>query len=236
MHYRDLRGWLKGVDSFGELRIVEGADWNQEIGAVAEVAAQSDPSRRYCSIRSKIIRRAGASSPACTIPTLKRQCLTNHLPLDYTRDQFIDAWKKRLDKPELIPPRVVDSGPVLENIFEGKDIDLLSLPAPHWHEGDGGRYLRLARHDDHARFRRRLDQRRLLPRDGARSRYVGALHFARPPRQHSSAKIFRQRASRSPWRSASVPIRYCGSSARWKSLPDNRNTITPAACVGKVTK
>ena len=39
MHYRDLRGWLEGVDSFGELRIVEGADWNQEIGAVAEVAA-----------------------------------------------------------------------------------------------------------------------------------------------------------------------------------------------------
>ena len=43
MHYRDLRGWLKGVDSFGELRVVEGADWNQEIGAVAEVAAQSNP-------------------------------------------------------------------------------------------------------------------------------------------------------------------------------------------------
>ena len=37
MHYRDLRGWLEGVESFGELRVVEGADWNQEIGAVAEV-------------------------------------------------------------------------------------------------------------------------------------------------------------------------------------------------------
>ena len=42
MHYRDLRGWLEGVDSFGELRVVEGADWNQEIGAVAEVAARSE--------------------------------------------------------------------------------------------------------------------------------------------------------------------------------------------------
>ena len=63
-------------------------------------------------------------------PTLKRQCLTNHLPLDYTRDQFIDAWKKRLDHPTLLPPRVVDCGPVMENVFEGKDIDLLSLPVP----------------------------------------------------------------------------------------------------------
>ncbi len=43
MHYRDLREWLASVDSFGELRIVEGADWNQEIGAVAEVAARSEP-------------------------------------------------------------------------------------------------------------------------------------------------------------------------------------------------
>ena len=67
--------------------------------------------------------------------------MTNHLPLDYTRDQFIDASKKRLDHPKLIPPRVVDSGTVLENVFEDKDIDLLSLPAPHWHEGDGERYI-----------------------------------------------------------------------------------------------
>ena len=43
MHYRDLREWLEGVRSFGELRIVEGAHWNQEIGAVAEVAAQLSP-------------------------------------------------------------------------------------------------------------------------------------------------------------------------------------------------
>ena len=43
MHYRDLRGRLEGVDSFGELRIVEGADWNQEIGAVAEAAAHAAP-------------------------------------------------------------------------------------------------------------------------------------------------------------------------------------------------
>jgi 3-polyprenyl-4-hydroxybenzoate decarboxylase len=43
MHYRDLRDWLDGVESFGELRIVEGAHWNQEIGAVAEVAAHTEP-------------------------------------------------------------------------------------------------------------------------------------------------------------------------------------------------
>jgi hypothetical protein len=53
MHYRDLRGWLDGVDSFGELRIVEGAEWRKW---------PPNPNRRlpYYSIRSKIIRLAGA--------------------------------------------------------------------------------------------------------------------------------------------------------------------------------
>lgn len=40
-----------------------------------------------------------------------------------------------------IPPRVVDSGPVKENIIEGNDIDLYELPVPKWHGGDGGRYI-----------------------------------------------------------------------------------------------
>ncbi|MGZ9257655.1 MAG: UbiD family decarboxylase domain-containing protein, partial [Candidatus Binatia bacterium] len=141
MHYRDLRGWLDGVDSFGELRVVEGADWNQEIGAVAEVAAQSNPPPAVLFDKIKDYPAGRRVLTGVHNPTLKRQCLTNHLPLDYTRDQFIDAWKKRLDHPTLLPPRVVDSGPVLENVFEGKDIDLLSLPVPWWHEGDGGRYI-----------------------------------------------------------------------------------------------
>ncbi|HEX2640151.1 MAG TPA: UbiD family decarboxylase, partial [Pyrinomonadaceae bacterium] len=141
MHYRDLRGWLERVDSFGELRVIEGADWNQEIGAAAEVAAQLDPPPAVLFDRIKDYPAGRRVLTGIHNPTLKRQCLTNHLPLDYSRDQFIEAWKKRLDHPKLIPPRAVSSGPLLENVFEGQDIDLLSLPAPHWHEGDGGRYL-----------------------------------------------------------------------------------------------
>ncbi|HEX6175983.1 MAG TPA: UbiD family decarboxylase, partial [Candidatus Binatia bacterium] len=84
MHYRDLRGWLEGVESFGELRVVEGADWNQEIGAVAEVAARSETPPAV--LFDKIIGYPAGRRVLTGIhnPTLKRQCLTNHLPLDYT--------------------------------------------------------------------------------------------------------------------------------------------------------
>ena len=121
--------------------MVEGADWNQEIGAVAEVAARSETPPAVLFDKIKDYPAGRRVLTGIHNPTLKRQCLTNHLPLDYTRDQFIDAWKKRLNHPNFLPPRVVDSGPLMENVFEGKEIDLLSLPVPFWHEGDGGRYI-----------------------------------------------------------------------------------------------
>jgi 4-hydroxy-3-polyprenylbenzoate decarboxylase len=46
-----------------------------------------------------------------------------------------------LNQSRLVAPNVVSQGPILENVVEGDDIDLLSLPAPQWHEEDGGRYL-----------------------------------------------------------------------------------------------
>ena len=39
--YKDLRGYLDAVDKLGELRIVDGADWDLEVGAITEVAART---------------------------------------------------------------------------------------------------------------------------------------------------------------------------------------------------
>ena len=39
--YKDLRGYLDAADKLGELRIVDGADWDLEIGAITEVAARA---------------------------------------------------------------------------------------------------------------------------------------------------------------------------------------------------
>jgi UbiD family decarboxylase len=140
MPYQDLRDWIQRVEQFGELKTVQGADWNREIGAVTEVAARGETSNAilFDNIRGY---PAGHRVLVGMNSSLKRQCLTTNLPLDYDRMQFIHAWKTRLNHPTLIPPRVVNDGPLLENVFEGKDIDLLSLPVPHWHEEDGGRYI-----------------------------------------------------------------------------------------------
>ena len=41
--HEDLREWLKRVDEIGELKVIEGADWNLEIGAIAEMIYHANP-------------------------------------------------------------------------------------------------------------------------------------------------------------------------------------------------
>jgi hypothetical protein len=43
MQYTDLRDWIQKVDELGELRRVDGADWNLEMGAITEVYARNEP-------------------------------------------------------------------------------------------------------------------------------------------------------------------------------------------------
>jgi len=41
LQYTDLRDWLKKVEEMGELKIVRGADWNLEVGAIADLVAKN---------------------------------------------------------------------------------------------------------------------------------------------------------------------------------------------------
>ena len=45
-----------------------------------------------------------------------------------------------MTKSQPLPPRIVERGPVLENVIK-KEINVLKFPAPLLHEQDGGRYL-----------------------------------------------------------------------------------------------
>ena len=140
MSYTDLREWIERVDDLGELSRIDGADWDLEIGALTEVAGHGLGTSALLFDRIKDYP-AGYRVLVGMIESLKRAALTTNLPTDIGRDQFIAAWKERLNQPTLIPPRYVDRGPILENVFTGKEIDILKLPVPRWHDQDGGRYV-----------------------------------------------------------------------------------------------
>jgi len=76
-----------------------------------------------------------------TLNTTKRLAMTLHMDTNYTRLQFVKDIKKHITDLTYIKPEVVKDGPVMENVFEGKDIDMFKFPTPKWHELDGGRYI-----------------------------------------------------------------------------------------------
>ena len=50
------------------------------------------------------------------------------------------AYRNRMKNYTPIPPRVVKTGPVLENIDRDGDVNVLKFPVPLLHERDSGRY------------------------------------------------------------------------------------------------
>src|SRR5438045_2411061 len=53
----------------------------------------------------------------------------------------MDYWRRVLRGLEPIPPRVVDSGPIMQHVQRGDEVDLTRFPAPVWHAKDGGRFI-----------------------------------------------------------------------------------------------
>ncbi len=91
MSYKDVREWIRQVEEMGELKIVEGADWNLEIGALSVLASkhkENSPALLFDRIKDY---PAGYRILVGFFESLKRSALTTNLPLDITREGFIQA-------------------------------------------------------------------------------------------------------------------------------------------------
>jgi 4-hydroxy-3-polyprenylbenzoate decarboxylase len=135
-----LRSWLKQADDLGELRTIDGADWDLEIGGVADIVTErgSSPAVLFDSIKNY---PKGYRVLVNSLGSTKRLGLSLGMPQDLSALGFVSEWRKRSKALKHVPPIVVNEGPVLENIRRGKDVDLLAFPTPRWFELDGGRYI-----------------------------------------------------------------------------------------------
>ena len=139
--YRDLRKWMEQVESLGELKCLDGADWDTEIGSITEMCMQrpdASPALLFDKIK---YYPEGFRLLTNSLNTTKRVALTLHMEPISDRLEFVRRIKDRLGQEEYIPPKVVQDGPIFENVVEGKDIDMWKFPTPKWHELDGGRYI-----------------------------------------------------------------------------------------------
>lgn len=141
--HNDLREWLTEAERIGRLVRISGAHWEKEMAALAEL---------FC-------RRKRLNTPVLLfdeIPGYKKGYrvlfhelitpwavgLTMGLRLTY--DSLVDLVKivhQKIEALAPIPPKVVTAGPILENVHEGKEVNLLDFPVPLFSEYDGGRYI-----------------------------------------------------------------------------------------------
>lgn len=139
--FNDLREFIAKAKESGELKLVEGADSDLEIGVITEwlVSLPNPPLLLFDRIPGY---EAGYRVASNLFDSMTRAALVMGLSPSGTPKDLIMEWRKKTKNGiKLIAPVKVGQGPVLENVHLGNDVDLLEFPTPKWHEGDGGRYI-----------------------------------------------------------------------------------------------
>src|SRR5262249_33918928 len=138
-----LRPWLAQVGELGELKEVRGADWNLELGAISELNVKKDlpPALLFDEIKGY---PKGFRVLTCSTSSPARLSSILRLPIQKTHKGLVEAlrgkpnvWQSEASK---YKPVFAETAPIFENVQKGAQVDVLTFPAPFWHELDGGRY------------------------------------------------------------------------------------------------
>src|ERR1043166_4179982 len=126
--YEDVRQWLDLVESMGELKRINNADWNLEIGTMAELVYRE----RSGTIPALLFDRIKGYPEGFRIlfgqqTSYRRLALMAGLPMDSVGLKLVSRFKEKLSKLQPTPPVVVKSGPVFENTMSGGAIDILKF-------------------------------------------------------------------------------------------------------------
>src|SRR3990170_4814108 len=140
MPIQDLRDFIAKVEAMGELKRVDGADWDLEIGALAEVARSmpKGPLLLFDHVKGYPQDYRVATNIQ---NTWRRVALALDLSPDTPTDQIGKVLRGKLRNIKPVPPVEAKDAPVKENILLGEDVDLFRFPIPRWHELDKGRYI-----------------------------------------------------------------------------------------------
>ncbi len=141
VEYNDLRDFIELCNEHAEVREVDGADWNLEIGALTEATAELIPEPPMLLFDQIKDYPAGYRALSLPIASQKRAALALGLPLGKSKLESVRLGSHKIHAAQPLPPVEVADGPVMENVQTGDDIDIFRFPAPFYNAGDGGRYL-----------------------------------------------------------------------------------------------
>jgi phenylphosphate carboxylase beta subunit len=134
----DLREFIKKCEEEGELkRIKVEVDWDLELSHVAKLNEERKDSSALLFEKVKDYQIPVLAS-ALTTP--KRLAIALGVPHHFSMCEMSKAWMEHTTK-KLIPPVEVKHGPILENIIQGRDVNLFNFPVPKFFPMDGGRFI-----------------------------------------------------------------------------------------------
>jgi UbiD family decarboxylase len=137
--YEDLRGWIEQARKLGEVKDVEEATWQEEIGMATELLHHSDPAPT--ALFDKIPGYPSGYRVLTNFFGGKRMNMTMGFPDALSRVELSNAFFRAYQESKPIPCAWLKDGPILENVKTGDDVNVLAFPTPLWHEHDGGRYI-----------------------------------------------------------------------------------------------
>jgi UbiD family decarboxylase len=139
MPFSDLRAFIDAVGKIDELKKVDGAHWDLEIGCLTELMAEQDgPLLLFDNIPGY---PNGFRIATNVLASARRFALALGLPTDAPKLEILKSWRNKIRDLRTFAPVEVSSGPLMENTLEGERVDMGIFPTPKWHEHDGGRYI-----------------------------------------------------------------------------------------------
>lgn len=129
----DLRGCIAILSAAGRLkRVTEPVHW--QVGLAQRTVGEKQPI-----LFEQILGYPGHRIFTNGLCDAQAIALTLGLPLTTDRSALVGEARRRLA--HRIAPRVVEQGPILENLVEGSKMSLFNLPVPQWNPVESGRYI-----------------------------------------------------------------------------------------------
>src|SRR6266481_5527280 len=128
--HQNLRDLIRDFEAMGELKTIEGADPHLEISALAETLTMRFPGEEPALLFDKIKGYgSGFRILSGAANSFRRLAHVYGLPTPEKKIDIVKSYKARLGRgPELIPPKIVATGPILENVQRDGDVDIFKFP------------------------------------------------------------------------------------------------------------
>src|SRR6266581_5634340 len=123
MANRDLRDWIEGVKAAGELKVIRGAEPREEIGGIVDIYQRrmGNPAVMFDEVPGFPKGHRVLANILTSVPRIN---IALGLPPTASEMELIRWWRGYMKGAPTHKPREVNGGPLLENIAEGKAVDI----------------------------------------------------------------------------------------------------------------